>query len=323
MLRNALALSTVTGNGFRIENIRGSRPEPGLKRQHLEAVKTVARIASADVEGAELGSTELVFCPDDLSTDPFTANIGTAGSVNLLFDAVLPVTTQFNTGFRLTGKGGTDVKWSPTSAYYERVKLPLLAESGFKSSYGLSKTGFYPKGGGEVVLETAESSMTKIDLAERGGLQKFKIYSKASRSLQDAEVADRQADETALRLKKEFVSTEIEKNVDYVESASPGSMLCVKAEYENSIAGFDALGERGKRAENVAQDAVEEFLEFHESGAAVDPYMADQLIIFLAIVGGEVSIPEITDHIQTAVSVAESFGKNIEILEGERIVLSG
>lgn len=323
MLRNAIALSAVTGKQFRMENIRGSRPEPGLKRQHLEAVKAVSRICSADVKGADLGSTEIEFSPRELSTEPFTANIGTAGSVTLLLDAILPVTTHFNDDFRLNVKGGTDVKWSPTAAYYSEIKLPLLDRFKVSADFELSRTGFYPEGGGEVKLETQPYSMNAVELTRRGRLERFEIFSKASESLEDAEVAQRQADEAALRLKKEFVSVDVDKNVEYVETLSKGSALCVKAVYENSVAGFDALGERGKRSEKVAEDAVAGFLDFHRSNAAVDPYMADQLVIFLAIVGGEVAIPEIPSHVQTAVEVSRKFGKDVEIIEGERIILSG
>ncbi|MFB6292277.1 MAG: RNA 3'-terminal phosphate cyclase [Candidatus Nanohaloarchaea archaeon] len=313
MLRTALSLSAITGRGFSMENIRGSRSSPGLKNQHLEAVRSVARLCDAEVEGDEEGSRELVFEPGELEVESFTANIGTAGSITLLFDTVLPVATQFASDFRFDAKGGTDVKWSPTLAYFSRVKLPLLSQSGLKAGVDPVKTGFYPAGGGEAVLETREFSMQPIELKERGELERFEIYSKASRELEDRDVAERQADEAARMLKNSHVSATVEKDVGYEKTASPGSSLMVKAVYEESIAGFDALGERGKRSEEVAKDAVQEFKSFHATGAAVDPYMADQLIVFLAIVGGRISIPEVTGHVQTNLGVVEKFGKGVEL----------
>ncbi len=315
MLRNALALSAVTGKAFRMENIRSRRPNPGLKRQHLEAVKAAARVAEAEVKGAEQGSRQLEFRPSGLSTDGFTVNIGTAGSVTLLLDTLLPVTTQFSEPFRVTVKGGTDVKWSPAFAYLREVKLPLLAGSGLKADLELGRTGFYPAGGGEVELETAAFSMEPLELLDRGGLQGFEIFSKASRGLEERSVADRQADEAARMLKNAHVSAELDKNVEYVETDSVGSVLTLKAVYENSVAGFDSLGERGKRSEQVAGEAVKAFKKFHSGESAVDRHMADQLVVFLAIVGGEVSIPRLTDHVQTSVEVVKRFGTELRIVE--------
>ncbi len=315
MLRNSLALSAVTGEAFRMENVRSRRPNPGLKRQHLKAVKAAARMAEAEVEGAEEGSKRLEFRPSGLRSDGFTVNIGTAGSVTLLLDTLLPVITQFPEPFRVTVKGGTDVKWSPTVAYLREVKLPLLSRFGMDASLELGKTGFYPRGGGEVELETRAFSMEPVELRARGELQRFEIFSKASRELEERSVADRQADEAARMLKNSRVSTELEKNVEYVETDSPGSSLTLKAVYENSVAGFDSLGERGKRSEEVSREVVQAFKRFHSGNAAVDEHMADQLVVFLAVVGGEVSIPRLTDHVQTSVEVVKKFDRDVSIEE--------
>ncbi len=324
MLRSSLALSMVTGEEFRIENIRGSRPNPGLKRQHLEAVKAAAKLCNADTSGVRDGSTEIEFSPGELNSEGFTVNIGTAGSVTLLLDTVLPVTTQVNKDFRLEVKGGTDVKWSPTVSYYRDVKIPLLQGFGADASLDVERTGFYPKGGGCVKLETSPFSMDPLDITARGELERFEVYSKASGDLERQDVADRQASETARKLKNSHISVPVEKKVEYAEAASTGSSLCLKAVYEDSIAGFDALGEKGKRAEKVAHDVVQDFKSFHASDAAVDPYMADQVIVFLALVGGEVAIPEATDHVQTSLEVVRKFGMDIEVeSRGKEAVLVG
>jgi RNA 3'-terminal phosphate cyclase (ATP) len=316
ILRTALTLSTVTGEGFRMENIRGNRSDPGMKRQHLECVKAVQRLCDGETKGVELESEEMVFRPGELRNCSFTSNIGTAGSVNLMFDSVLPVTTQFSESFRLRAKGGTDVKWSPSFAYFKHVKLPLLNELGLNTVVELESTGYYPKGGGEATLNTEEFSLNPISLENRGKLKGFEIFSKASSELEGAEVAERQADETARILKEDHVSVSVQKNVNYEDTASTGSSLLVKAVYENSIAGFDMLGEKGKRSEDVAREAVESFQKFHSSDAAVDKYMADQLMVFIAIAGGAISIPEVTDHVQTNLEIINSFRLGLE-LEGQ------
>ncbi|MFB6100638.1 MAG: RNA 3'-terminal phosphate cyclase [Candidatus Nanohalobium sp.] len=319
MLRTALSLSAVTGESFTMENIRGNRSNPGLKRQHLECVKAAKRLCNAETEGGELGSESLVFRPGEIRNESFTSNIGTAGSITLLFDTVLPITTEFSDSFRFAAKGGTDVKWSPTFNYFKHVKLPLLRKYGLDAGVELEETGYYPKGDGEATLETEDYSLEPIELVERGELQKFEIYSKASRSLESQQVADRQADEAARMLKDDHASTPVEKNVEYEKTASTGSSLLVKAVYGDSVAGFDALGEQGKRSEDVALEVVEDFRSFRSSGAVVDEYMADQLLVFLALAGGEVSIPEVTDHVKTNMEVIREFGFDLEVVEKEDV----
>lgn len=321
MLRTALSLSVVKKEGFRMENIRGSRSNPGLKNQHLECVKTAQRISDAEVEGAELGSEKLVFQPQTLDSDPFTANIGTAGSVTLLLDTVLPITSQFDSNFRLTAKGGTDVKWSPTFSYLKEVKLPLIHRFGFLGELELEKSGYYPAGGGEATLETEEHSLEPINLTDRGDIEKFEIYSKASSELEEQKVADRQADEAERMLKNSHISIPVEKEVDYEKTDSTGSSLLVRAVYENSIAGFDALGEKGKRSEEVAREAVQDFKSFHSTEAAVDEHMADQLLVFMAIVGGEIAVPEVTSHVENNLEVIRKFGVEVELEQGLETVI--
>jgi RNA 3'-terminal phosphate cyclase (ATP) len=320
MLRTALSLSAITGKDFRIQNIRGNRSDPGLKRQHLECFNAAKRLCSAEVDGAETGSEELVFRPSDLQAESFTSNIGTAGSVTLLFDTVLPIATKFEDSFRFTAKGGTDVKWSPTFAYFSEVKIPLLRKFGLKADADLEETGYYPKGGGEATLRTENFSLHPIELTDRGELERFQVFSKASRDLESQDVADRQADEAARLLKNEHVSTPIDKDIGYEETGSTGSSLLIKAVYENSVAGFDALGERGKRSEDVARDAFQDFRDFHSSGAVVDEYMADQLMVLIALSGGKVSITEATEHVETNLEVIQAFGFDIELDRKEKMI---
>lgn len=321
ILRSALALSVINQEAFVITNIRGKRPNPGLKRQHLEAVKAASRISNAEVGGDEIGSEKLEFRPKGLESDSFTSNIGTAGSITLLYDTVLSVTSQFNDSFRLTAKGGTDVKWSPPFPYFKHVKLPLLQRLGVKAEAKLKKTGYYPKGGGEADLLTKEHSLKPLEIIDRGKLQRFEVYSKASRELRKQEVADRQAKEAERILKNAHMSAPVEKNVKYEKTSSPGSSLVIKAVYENSVTGFSALGEKGKRSEEVAKQAVQDFKTFHSTEAAVDEHMADQLLIFIAVAGGKIKIAELTPHVQTNIELIKKFGYHLEIIDSEKEVI--
>ncbi|MFB6188419.1 MAG: RNA 3'-terminal phosphate cyclase, partial [Halapricum sp.] len=299
------------------KSIRGSRPEPGLRPQHLAAVDLVAAYCDADVDGAELASETVTFDPGETRLRTLTVSIPTAGSVTLLLDTVLALATVADEPIIVTATGGTDVKWSPTVAYLRRVKLPLLARFGLDASLLLGRTGFYPAGGGEVTLRLRPSSLSRIDLPDRGALDRVEIYSKASTDLAERDVAERQADHARERLRAADIrATGIETTdptVEYVETRSTGSTLLLRGVYERSLAGFDALGERGRTAEAVADRAVEAFTGFHDGAAAVEEHMADQLLLFLALAGGRVRIARVTEHVETTLSLLEAFGVDVTL----------
>lgn len=312
VLRTALSLSAVTGTPFEIDHVRASRPSPGLRPQHLAAVRVLAELCGATVEGAEPDATELSFEPGSLAPKSQSVDLGTAGSVTLLFDAVLPLARRTETAFELTATGGTDVEWSPTVAYLRQVKLPLLRRVGFRLGVDLERTGFYPAGGGEATLEVGPSTPTALDLDRRGPLGEVGVFSKASADLADAEVADRQASRAEQRLRDERLPVSVEA-VEYVETRSAGSSLLLRGEYDGSLAGIDELGERGKPSEAVADDAVDRFLAFDATRGAVDPFLADQLLVPLALAGGTVRAPGPTAHIESNVSVIGQFGFDLAV----------
>ncbi len=319
MLRTALTLSTVTGKNFRMTNIRGSRRDPGLKNQHLQAVKMAKKLCDAKTENVEFNSEEITFKPGNLRNEALKTDIGTAGSVNLVLDTLLSVTSQMDEEFSAEISGGTDVRWSPSSLHYEHVKLSLLQEKGLEADYTVEKTGFYPEGGGKAELETRPYSMEKIDFTERGDLEEIELFVKASETLEDEEVAE----EAVEALESELdIEVPVSSEISYVDSVSDGVVSLLKASYESTVVGFDAVDERGNNAEQNAFRIVTEFNKFHESEACVDKFLADQLIVFLSLIGGEVSIRELTDHVETNLSVVEKFGREVkyEKKEGEVVL---
>jgi RNA 3'-terminal phosphate cyclase (ATP) len=330
LLRTGLALSMVTQRPFRMKYIRGDRPTPGLKSQHLTGVQAAAKICDATVSGAEKGSEELTFRPGEPTGGHLEVEIGTAGSVLLLFDALLPVAPELDRPLAVTATGGTDVKWSPTLAHYRRVKLPLVRETAVFAAVESARPGFYPAGGGEATLRLAPSELSPVGATDRGSLAGVRIYSKASRDLADANVSERQAASAVERLRgglrdgageapRESAdeSPITETTVSSVETPSPGSAVTVALDYEETTAGFDALGEQGKSAEEVGAEAAEAALAFHEGTGAVDRHTADQLVVFLALAGGRVMIPEVTGHVRTGVNLVNEFGFPVEIVEGD------
>lgn len=316
LVRTAVATSAVTWEAIVVENVRGARSDPGLKAQHVAAIESVGALTEASTEGVAIGSTSFSFDPAGPPGGSHEQAIGTAGSLTLVFEAALPLVVSLDGPVDLAVTGGTDVAWSPPLDYLRAVKLPLLARFGLSADLDCERRGFYPTGGGRATLHLEPSSIAPLALDRRGDLESIAVYSVAAASLEDASVADRQA-AAAVDDLEERVGVSIESAASYPETADPGSVVVIVAAFERSIAGFSALGERGKPAEAVAGDAVARFARFRETGAAVDRHMADQLLALLAFVGGRVRIPARTDHVETQLAVLERFGFDLAVEDEE------
>lgn len=312
LVRTALTMAVLTGESFRIEAIRGARPTPGLRPQHLAAVRAVAQICDAEITGDVPNSETLTFRPGTLDGGSVAVDIGTAGSVMLLFDAVLPLAVGLDEPLSVTATGGTDVKWSPTAAYFRRVKLPLLRRFGLEAIVEIERTGFYPAGGGEATLWVEPSSLEPLALAERGAPRGVRIYSKASTDLESRSVAERQAAAAADELSGTGLDV-IQKKTASADTDSTGSAITIRLDYKETSAGFDALGERGTPAEEVGRGAADAARAFDAGSAAVDEHMADQLLVALSLAGGRVSIPRRTAHVRTNRQLLSRFGFNISL----------
>jgi RNA 3'-terminal phosphate cyclase (ATP) len=320
LLRSSLTLAALTQQPVRIRHIRGNRPEPGLKHQHLGAVRALEQLCTATVEGAELGSEMVTFEPDGVAPRSINIDIPTAGSLALLFDTVLPLATQIQRPMSVTATGGTEVAWSPPLTAHEHVKFPLCRRFGLQSAVERHRTGFYPAGGGRATLWLAPSTLTPIDLTERGGLKQARIYSRSSADLTRSSVATRQAHAARNRLTEAGI--EVQETAQLVsETASTGSALTIVLEYEHTRMGFDALGERDTAADAVADEAVSQALAAHESDAVVDRHLADQLLVCLALVGGQMRIPDVTAHVETHCALLDQFGFEIHLKERDQTAL--
>ncbi|WP_435362956.1 RNA 3'-terminal phosphate cyclase [Haloarchaeobius sp. DYHT-AS-18] len=324
ILRSALTLSALTGDPVTIENIRGSRPTPGLKPQHLTGVEAIAAICDATIEGASEGSEKLVFEPKRPRPGHYEVSVGTAGSVTLVFETLLPLATAIDGHLSVTVSGGTDVKWSPSMAYYQHVKLPTMRRFGLLAAVEETRPGFYPRGGGEATLHLAPSSLDPIHRRERGDLQGVRVYSTESADLSNADVAARQATAAVPDFGEESDVPLTERVVRTADSPSTGTAVCVRLDYEQTMVGFDALGEPGTPAEEVGKAAADAATDFHASSAAVDEFLADQLVLPLALAGGEVHIPGVTEHVETNCGVMAAFDREVSVeLADTGAILSG
>jgi RNA 3'-terminal phosphate cyclase (ATP) len=324
LVRTVLSLAALTGESIRMTGVRGARSNPGLRPQHLAVLDVLTDMCDAEVADVEEGTDEFEFYPTSINPGEYEIDIGTAGSVTLLFDALLPLALVIDEQLSVSGGGGTDVQWSPPIAYHTRVKLPLLREHGLHAVVEPDRPGFYPTGGGAATLQLAPSSLAPIKLTDRGSFEGARVYSLASESLASDDVAERQA-ETAIDRLADVGLDPVERTVTYAEADSPGSSIVIRLDFAHAIVGADALGKQGQPAETVAEAAVEGTIDVQESGAAVDHHLADQLVLPLALAGGHVSIPAITDHVATSIDLLTAFGLDMRVEQGDtpKLVSSG
>lgn len=298
VLRSALTLSVITGEAMRLTNIRARRPQPGLKPQHLKAVEASAQISAARVEGATPGSQTLSFEPQGLKGGDYAFDIGTAGSVSLLLQTLyLPLSFAASPS-RVTLIGGTHVPWSPCYHYLQWQWLPYLAQAGYHVACTLERAGFYPRGGGLMRANIVPSRhFTPLRITERGRLLRIRGLSGVGRL--DRSIAERQRKQATERLRDLGVPLEIE--VAELPAASPGTFIVLQAEFEGSRLCAFALGARHKRAEHVADEAVDALRADIAAGGAIDAWLADQLLLPLAFIPdrSEFSVCRISRHLRT------------------------
>jgi RNA 3'-terminal phosphate cyclase (GTP) len=345
IVRTALAFSTLTGIPFEMNNIRKGRKQPGLKAQHLHCIKGLEKLCDAKAGYVELGSEKLRFIPGKIKGKTISLDIGTAGSISLLLQALLLPSIFANTKVRLRIKGGTSGKWAMPFDFFNQVFAPHIRKFCEKLDIKLERRGYYPAGGGKVDIKITPkyklsdfkdfSELKKhilenerdIDLIEQGKLLQIKGVSHASMSLEKAEVADRQAKAAKALLAK--FNSPVQIKSEYANTLSDGSGITIWAKFALGeemdfnnpiILGSDALGERGKRAEQVGKEAAEGLIKEIESYAAVDSHTADNLIPFL-VFGGKIKTSRITNHTKTNIWICEQFlGKIFKIDEKENII---
>lgn len=315
LVRSALSCSLLTGDGFELTDVRGDRSTPGLRPQHVAAVELATAISDATVAGGEEGSQTLRFDPGEVTPGDYEVDVGTAGSLTLLCDVALPLATQLDAPLRLTVGGGTDVNWSPPVDYLVRVKLPLLRRFGVGATLDVDRRGFYPVGGGRATLSLFPSSPKPVRLEERGSPDAVRIYATASDGLAEASVAERLGETAASELREEEW-TVVQRTVDYVASDTPGAVVVVRLDYDGTVAGFSALGEKGTPAEEVAETAAAAARSFDDGSGVVDDHLADQLVLPVALAGGRVELPRATDHAETNTSLVREFGFDVRLERG-------
>ena len=305
VLRTALSLAVATNRPVTITNVRAGRPRPGLQPQHLTAVRALATVSDAEVEGAELGSTALRFVPRRIGSGTYRFEVGTAGAVSLVFQALLLPLALAEAPSRLALVGGTHVTWSPPFHYVAETFLPAVEGIGIRAEVALRRWGWYPRGGGEMeatIVPTPRTALRGFVVESRDEITQ--IHGLSAVSKLPRSIAERQQRRAVQRLAAAGVPAEIAIEEALAFGAGTLVFLAVRGR-----AGFSALGRRGLPAEQVADAAVEPLLAYLASGAAVDEHLADQVVPFCALANTESTFtcPTISPHLVTVAWVVEQF----------------
>jgi RNA 3'-terminal phosphate cyclase (ATP) len=304
LLRSALSLSMITGQPFRMEHIRGRRPKPGLMRQHLVCVKAAAEISSAEVTGAELGSTELVFRPGAVSGGDYQFAIGSGGSTTLVFQTLLPALLQADSASTLRIEGGTHNPLAPHCEFIERCYLPVLAKMGAKASVVLERHGFMQAGGG-VLTATVKpiKKWKKLKLTARGealGVRGFVVQAHLPGEIAEREIAS--ASRVLEWTADQFSIQEVR------QSNGPGNAILLEAAYEHITEISTGVAQMVKSAESVAAGAAKGLRGYLASEAPVGVHLADQLLLPMALAGsGVFHTRGISDHTRTNIDLIGRF----------------
>jgi RNA 3'-terminal phosphate cyclase (ATP) len=282
IIRTSCALSLITAKPFRIYNVRAGRARPGLQPQHLTAVKAAAEIGRAEVDGARVGSQEFTFKPGRVVPGDYMFSIGTAGSTTLVLQTLLPPLMIADASSHLTLEGGTHNAHAPPFEFLQKTFLPLVSRTGPRVSIELERYGFYPPGGGRLhVWIEPGISQNRVDLRERG-----EIRAQRARALVvklPPGIGERELDVVREKLQWSGEQLQLETSDN---AYSPGNVLTIEIESEQLTEIFTGIGERGLRAEVVAERAVREAEQYLARDAPVGEHLADQLLIPLALAGG-------------------------------------
>ncbi|MGH7132021.1 MAG: RNA 3'-terminal phosphate cyclase [Phycisphaerales bacterium] len=308
ILRSSLALSMATGRPFRIVNIRAGRAKPGLMRQHLTCIQAAALVSSAEVDGGVVGSQKVTFVPGKVKAGEYAFAIGTAGSTTLVLQAILPVLIAAEGDSKVTIEGGTHNKSAPSVEFLQKALTPLLNRIGANLQVRLERHGFYPAGGGRIVVDIAQLRALKpLDLLTRGNhlaTRACAVVSRLARSIGERELS-------VLRERLQLEPHHVEAScID--NPIGPGNAAWVEMECDHITEVFAAVGEMGKAAEDVAKEVSDQASAYLTASWPVGPYLADQLMVPLTLLaGGRYATGPLTEHSRTNIAVIGAFGGHI------------
>lgn len=308
ILRTAIGLSVLMRKPVEIKNIRANRPSPGIKPQHYISIKSIEELCNAETKGLEIGSSHLIFTPGEVKGGNYKFNIGTAGSITLVFQACLLSAVKTHELILIRVTGGTDVKWAPSWDYFEHVFLPLIQKMGISVNAKLIRRGYYPKGGGEaeLIIEPFRAIMPLR-------LDKKQEYVEVNGIIHSANLPDH----ISTRMKHAAIKTLLKKNlkssitIDKTTLLSTGTGITLWSQSEDTVLGSTVLGEKGISSEKIGESTAMALLNDINLGATLDTYAFDQLLPYMAIAReneqSSCIVQEVSSHARTNMWLVQQF----------------
>lgn len=319
IVRDVMALATLTRLPVRLNNIRAARSKPGLRPQHLTSIKAAAELSQGRLNGASINSNTIEFYPgDSITGGDFSWDIQTAGSTTMMAMTLIPIALFAEQESILSIKGGLFQDYAPTAFYLQSVFLRTLEKLGAEIRMTIIRPGYVPEGGGEIMLhiKPLDTPLKPIRHADQGEISTVQGIAFSSH-LESAEVSDRMADSCEQVLQKSEFNTDIlvgydSKRDPYYDAPAlgAGAALAIWAETSSGcLFGADMAGARGRPSEHIGETTAHEFLEDVASVATVDRFLADQLIPYAGLAAGNSNyrFPEFTDHIESRLWLIQKF----------------
>lgn len=320
IVRTAVALSILTQTPVKITNIRANRPVSGLRPQHYTAISCIQSMCKGTAEGLSVGSSTLTFTPDKITSGSYTFDVGTAGSMTLVFQACLLSALHIKEPLTITLRGGTDVRWAPSWDYFSHVFLPLIQKIGVKTEVQLQKRGYYPTGGGEAVL-----TIHPVDRLHSFQASEPQSFYEMKGIINIANLPNH----ISTRMKHAVMKTAVSHNlktsiqIDEQPSSSSGVGITLWCSSDSTILGSTVLGEKGVSAEQVGHHAVTQLFQEIITGATVDRYMIDQLLPYLMLTPKPsiCLIRELSNHLNTNMwLVKQFFDIDFEVVQQQSVL---
>jgi len=326
IVRYSLALASLLGEEIKIENIRAGRDKPGLRAQHLKVVQACQEMCHGMVGNAVMGSKEITYTPGERFTGgEYSWDIGTAGSTTMMAQTLLPLACFARKPSKFRLEGGLFQDFAPSAYHMKFVLLPFLKRMGVRAEFDIIRPGYVPRGGGiiEVRVEPAEK-LKPLNLTEQGEILGIKGIALSSH-LKEKRVSQRMAAECQRVLSSYGYKAEIEK-IEDESSLQEGAALAIYTETSlGNRLGSDRAGRPGRSSESIGRYVAGRFIEDVETGAAVDRYIADHLIIYAGLAEGvtRYSVPRITEHVETNLWLIEEFLGARTKIDGNLIEVEG
>jgi len=326
IVRYSVALASLIGEEIKIKNIRAGRDKSGLRAQHLKVVQACQEMCKGNVGNATVGSKAITYASGEkFNGGEYSWDIGTAGSTTMMAQTLLPLALFARKPSKFRLEGGLFQDFAPSAYHMKFVLLPILERMGVQAELDIIRPGYVPRGGGVLEIRVEPTGKLKLlNLTQQGKICNIKGIALSSH-LWEKRVCQRMTAECQRVLTSYDYKAEIEE-IEDESSLQEGAALTIYAQTSlgNRI-GSDRAGRPGRSSESIGRYVAERFIEDVKTGAAVDRYIADQLIIYAGLADGvtRYSAPDISEHVKTNLWLIEEFLGAKTRIDGNVIEIEG